>query len=99
MFYKAHFAKTPRSKIKAEMHKEGFTPLVIKNEPGYIYEEHEHKETKYLVCLAGSMKVTYGKKTCDFEPGDKLIIQGNTKHTAVVGEKGCAFFWAEKIIG
>lgn len=98
MFYKAHFAKASRAKIKEAMHKDGFTPTVITDSPGYIYEEHEHKETKYLACLEGSMLVTFGGKTYDFEPGDKLIIPGNTKHSAVVGEKGCTFFWAETII-
>lgn len=98
MFYKAHFAKTARTKIKEAMEKDGFTPTVISNDPGYIYEEHEHKETKYLVCLEGSMAVTFLGKTYDFEPGDKLIVPGNTIHSAVVGKKGCVFFWAEKII-
>src|ERR1700733_153592 len=97
MFSKAHFAKTPRGKIKKEMEKDGFTPIVIQNDPGYIYEEHKHKETKYLVCLEGAMQVTFNNKTYAFEPGDKLIIAGNTKHSAIVGEKGCSFYWAEKI--
>ena len=98
MFYKAHFAKTTQTKIKEEMQKDGFNPKVITDSPHYIYEEHEHAETKYLVCLEGSMKVTFGGKTYDFEPGDKLIIPGNTKHSAIVGKKGCVFLWAEKII-
>ena len=98
MFHKAFFANTPREKIKQKMQEEEFSPLVISNKPGFIYEPHEHAETKYLVCLEGSMKVTFSGKTYDFEPGDALLINGNTKHSGVVGDKGCTFFWAEKII-
>ena len=33
-----------------------------------------------------------------FEPGDKFIIPGNTSHQAIVGDKGCVFFWSEKVV-
>jgi len=79
------------------MQEEGFSPDVITVNPGFIYEPHQHHEAKYLVCLEGSMKVTVDGKTDDFEPGDKFIIQGNTKHRAIVGKNGCVFFWSEKI--
>lgn len=98
MYQKNFFFKTPKEKIKHQMQKEGFSPTIISNEPGFIYHSHQHTETKYLVCLEGSMKVTVNGKSYDFEPGDKLIIKGNTKHSALVGDKGCDFFWAEKII-
>jgi quercetin dioxygenase-like cupin family protein len=98
MFHKAFFADTPREKIKQTMQKEGFSPDVITVNPGFIYEPHEHHETKYLVCLEGSMNVKVNGKTYDFEPGDKLIIKGNTQHSAITGKNGCVFFWSEKII-
>jgi len=98
MFRKGYFANTTREKIKQSMEEEGFSPLVIKDKARFIYHPHEHAETKYLVCLEGTMKVTFNGKTYDFEPGDKLIIEGNTKHSAVVGDNGCVFFWSEKII-
>jgi len=98
MFQKAFFPKTPHAEIKKEMQKEGFSPTIIRDKPGFIYHPHKHPETKYLVCLNGSMKVTVNGETYDFEPGDKLIIPGNTKHSAVVGKKGCSFFWSEKLV-
>ena len=98
MFHKAHFVNKSREEIKQEMQDEGFSPHVITNHPGYIYQTHQHAETKYLVCLEGSMEVTVNGKTYDFEPGDKLIVEGNTKHSALVGKDGCVFFWSEKII-
>ena len=98
MFHKTFFANTPREKIKHAMQEEGFSPLTITDNPGFVYHPHQHAQTKYLVCLEGSMKVTVNSKTYDFEPGDKLIIPGNTKHSALVGENGCVFFWSEKVI-
>ena len=98
MFHKSSFANTPREEIKKKMEEAGFSPLVIKDKPGFVYHPHQHDETKYLVCLEGSMKVTFSGKTYDFEPGDKIIIEGNTKHSAIVGDKGCVFYWSEKVI-
>ena len=98
MFHKAFFANTSQEKIKQQMQKEGFSPLVVKDKPGFVYKPHKHAETKYLVCLEGAMQVTFNSKTYDFEPGDKLIIKGNTTHEALVGDKGCVFLWSEKIV-
>ena len=81
------------------MQDDGFNPKLIKDKPGFIYEPHQHPETKYLVCLEGSMKVIVKDKTYDFQPGDKLLIPGNTRHSAIVGKNGCVFFWSEKVIG
>jgi mannose-6-phosphate isomerase-like protein (cupin superfamily) len=98
MFRKAFFKDTPREKIKQAMHKDGFTPKIISDSPNYIYEPHQHPETKYLVCLEGSMAVTVKGRVYKFEPGDKLIIPGNTMHSALVGREGCVFFWSEKVV-
>jgi quercetin dioxygenase-like cupin family protein len=99
MFQKAYFANKSREEIKKKMQEEGFSPLVITDKPGFIYKPHQHATTKYLVCIEGSMEVTVNGKTYDFGPGDKLIIEGNTKHSAQVGKDGCVFFWSEKIVG
>lgn len=99
MFKKAIFKDTSREKIKQTMEKEGFTPHIITNNPNYIYEPHKHPETKYLVCLEGAMAITVKGNVHKFEPGDKLIIPGNTMHSALVGKNGCVFFWSEKITG
>jgi len=96
MFQKAFFKDLPRETIKEEMQKEGFAPTIISNGPGFIYEPHKHTETKYLVCLEGTMDVTVKDKMYSFEPGDKLIVPGNTLHKAIVGKNGCIFFWSEK---
>jgi quercetin dioxygenase-like cupin family protein len=98
MFQKSLFKEIPREEIKRSMQEEGFSPLVITDKPGFVYDPHEHPETKYLVCLEGSMKVTVKGETYDFEAGDKLIIPGNTTHSGIVGKEGCIFFWSEKIV-
>ena len=98
MFRKAAFKNIPREKIKLAMQNEGFSPKLITDSPGFVYEPHQHAETKFFVCLEGYMKVTFNGKTYDFEPGDKIIINGNTKHSAIAGKEGCSFFWSEKII-
>ena len=35
----------------------------------------------------------------DCVSGDRLLIPGNTEHSAVVGSQGCEFFWSERLDG
>ncbi len=99
MFQKAYFSKdTRREKIIDEIRKEGFEPTLITDRPNFVYDTHQHPETKLIVCLQGSMKVTVNRRIYDFKAGDKLKIPGNTLHSGVVGDKGCIYFWSEKII-
>lgn len=95
---KSFFAKASREEIITAVSKEGFSPKLIHDEANFVYEQHQHKETKLLVCLEGSMQITVEGKSFSFEPGDKLIIHSNTPHAAIVGSKGCLYFWSEKII-
>ena len=99
MFFKNFYQDKSDQEILAEIKKEGFDPLKITNEPGYIYSAHKHPETKVLAFLKGSMKVTVNQRTYLCRPFDKLIVPGDTVHQALVGDKGCTFFWAEKVLG
>ncbi len=92
------FQDTSREEIAEMIQKEGFSPLVINDPANYVYRPHQHPETKLLVFLSGSMRVTVAGKSYECEPGDKLIIPGNTVHEAVVGPDGCTFFWSEKVM-
>jgi quercetin dioxygenase-like cupin family protein len=95
--YQAKFYKSiNEERIAEEVRREGFDPLRIIDPPGRIYHPHRHPETKLLVFLHGSMSVKIAGEQYDCHAGDKLIISGNTEHSAVVGSEGCAFFWSEK---
>jgi quercetin dioxygenase-like cupin family protein len=97
MFQKRHFSiDISRDQIIEEMKKDGFKPELVNDEPNFIYKPHKHNETKLIVCLEGSMKIVVDGKTVNFEVGDKLRIPGDTLHSAVVGNKGCVYFWSEK---
>jgi len=98
MFKRGYYSKMTKSEIRQSIKNEGFDPLIINNSPGYTYSKHHHLETKILAFLDGSIEVTVNNDTFNCKKGDKLIIPGNTEHSAVVGEEGCLFFWAEKIL-
>jgi quercetin dioxygenase-like cupin family protein len=98
MLQKGFFNETPKEKIKEIMQNEGFSPKLITDKPNFIYEPHKHPETKFLACLEGSMKVIVKGKTYNFSPGDKLVIPGNTIHSGVVSDRGCVYFWSEKLV-
>jgi quercetin dioxygenase-like cupin family protein len=97
MFTSQAFKNIDREKIAKQVTKEGFHPLLIADPPCAYYPPHEHPETKLLVFLSGSMQVTVQDEDYDCRPGDKLIIPGNTRHSAVAGPDGCTFFWSERI--
>lgn len=101
--YQAKFYKNPstssgRKAIAEDARREGFRPILITNEPGFVYEKHKHPETKLLIFLKGGMCVTVAGEHYQCSPGDKLIVPGNTVHSAKIDPDGCTFFWSEKII-
>lgn len=98
MLQRNFFDNLSEDKIKDSIKKEGFNPIRFSNGSGDIYHEHKHPETKLLAFLKGSMEVKVGNETFQCKPKDKIIIPGNTKHSAVIGPDGCEFFWSEKLI-
>ena len=76
---------------------EGFDPVCVSDPPGNVYPSHRHVETKLIVLLEGSMEVRVRGASLQCKPGDKLIIPGNTGHSAVAGPDGCFFLWSEKL--
>jgi quercetin dioxygenase-like cupin family protein len=86
------------NRIAEIIRQEGFDPILINDMPGYTYPEHEHPETKLLAFLKGSMQVNVGNQSFACSAGDKLVIPGNTVHSAIAGDRGCTFFWSEKLL-
>lgn len=96
--YQAHYYKRiDKDTIAGEIEKEGFEPVCITDPPGRVYEAHKHPETKLLVFLQGTMEVQVKDVTFNCSPGDRLLIPGNSEHSAVAGPGGCTFFWSEKL--
>ena len=97
MYQAKFYKKIDKERIAEEAEREGFDPVYITDPAGRVYPPHRHPETKLLIFLKGTMEVSVGDQKFDCKPGDKLIIPGNTEHSAVAGPKGCAFFWSEKL--
>lgn len=98
MYYPDIYLNTSEEKIAQEIRMDGFEPIKYIDKPGFIYEAHQHPEAKLLVFLQGTMQVKVGNKLLRCKKGDKLIISGNTIHSATVGDSGCTFFWSEKML-
>lgn len=61
------------------------------NAPGDTYGEHDHSYTKLLYCLRGSIDfVLADGRRVAMRPGDRLVLPPRTRHSAVVGQGGCA---------
>ena len=98
MYFKNFYKDKTEDEINTLIEQEGFKPSKFSDKPGTEYPTHQHPETKLLAFLEGEMCVTVNGKhyVCRF--GDKLLIPGNTPHSAFVEDQGCTFFWAEKIV-
>jgi len=97
--YKKNFYKNLNEKqIAKKVDEEGFDPIKINDLRSKVYSSHTHPETKLLAFLEGGMEVKVADKIYNCEKGDKLIIDGNVRHSAIVGSKGCIFFWSEKLL-
>lgn len=96
MYEAKFYPDVNQSKIAQAIRMEGFDPLLISDPPGQIYPTHSHPEIKLLAFLRGRMEVKVDGKPYECRPGDKLLIPGNTEHSAVVGPEGCDFYWSEK---
>jgi len=84
--------------IAEKVREEGFDPIYFSDPAGNMYSPHKHPETKLLAFVRGDMEVVVNGETFQCKAGDKLIIPGNTEHKAVVGPRGCDFFWSEKMM-
>ena len=61
------------------------------NGPGDRYGEHEHSYAKVLYCTAGSIYfVLADGRRMALRPGDRLVLPPRTRHSALVGDEGCA---------
>ena len=98
MYYKNFYKNLSEKEIKDKIIEEGFNPIKVEDDPNYEYQTHTHEETKILAILKGGMCVTVNGEHFVIEPGDKLVIPGNIPHSAQVGDRGCTYFWSEKII-
>jgi quercetin dioxygenase-like cupin family protein len=60
------------------------------NGPHDRYAEHEHPYTKLLYCAEGSIEFRLADgKTLALDAGDRMVLPAGTRHSAVVGPKGC----------
>jgi len=60
------------------------------NGPRDRYAEHEHPYTKLLYCAEGSIEFHLADgKTMALVAGDRMVLPAGTRHSAVVGPKGC----------
>lgn len=60
------------------------------NAPGDVYAEHVHAYRKTITCVRGSIRFKMTDGATELGPGDRLVIEPGTRHSAVVGPEGCA---------
>lgn len=96
MFLKSFYKTIDKDCILQELRAEGYVPLLINNKAYFKYEPHVHPEQKLIVIISGNLQLTVEEEIFQCEMGDKIVIPPYLEHSAIVGEKGCSFFWSEK---
>ena len=72
--------------------REGLRPSGWSNSAGDTYAPHRHSYHKVLYCLRGSIlfRLTATGEEIELNAGDRLDIEPETEHSAVVGPQGVA---------
>jgi len=63
-------------------------PRAWSNQAGDTYATHRHPYHKVLFCLSGSIVFRTDEGTIDLRAGDRLDLDPNTDHAAIVGSDG-----------
>lgn len=85
--------------LKQKLTKEGF-PIVYEwtDEPGTVYEEHEHKGRVVFYVTKGEVTFSGGINQMVKE-GEYIEAPIGVKHTALVGPEGCEYVVGQEIEG
>lgn len=72
--------------------REGLRAVHWSNGPGDTYSPHRHGYHKVLYCLRGSIvfRLTETGEEIELSAGDRMDIDPETEHSAVVGPQGVA---------
>jgi len=83
-----------------QLENEGFPFVYDWMDPaGAVYEEHEHKDKVTLIITDGSIDMTVDGTSFTLSAHDRYDVPPQTKHSAVVGPRGCGFVVGEMIKG
>ena len=94
-------AADPRAephKVLAAMRAEGLSAYRWDNGPHAVYAAHSHPYHKVLYCLRGSIRfvLTREGQAIELRPGDRLDLEPETEHSALVGPDGVACLEAQR---
>ncbi len=78
--------------LKKKLQEEGF-PIVYEwhDEPGFMYDEHEHQDKVAFYVTAGGLTFDFGGEKKTLPAGDRFDVPPKTRHSAIVGPEGCDY--------
>lgn len=77
-----------RNALRRVYESEGLKCYSWANGPGDTYPAHSHRYEKVLYCLSGSIVFHVDGESVELKPGDRLEVDPNTIHSAIVGPSG-----------
>ncbi len=83
-----------RETVEAKYHGMGLETRYVVDEPGEVYEPHEHASV-YIFTLEGSAKLRLGDEDWKLvKPGQEVRIEDNQRHEAIAGKEGWKYIFA-----
>lgn len=84
-------SRIDRRRLIAELRAEGLDVVEWTDEPGTSYPEHTHPAREVRIVLEGAMTITEGSREHRLGPGDRVDLEPNEAHSALVGPDGCTY--------
>jgi quercetin dioxygenase-like cupin family protein len=70
---------------------EGLRVTEWTDDAGATYPEHAHAHREVRIVLSGRMTIDAGGKRYELGPGDRIDLEPEEIHRAIVGEQGVAY--------
>lgn len=86
-----------RERAEEAFQAEGLVPETWSNQPGFVYDEHQHPYHKVLFCVDGSITFHTPAGDVELDAGDRLDLPPGTPHSATVGARGVICMEAQRL--
>lgn len=85
--------------IKERLTKDGYQKIdVYTDEPNEHFSDHTHDGDQLMIVISGNIVVKMPTRTHNLTEKMELSVPSKITHSATVGNDGCTYVVAEKII-
>ena len=95
MIEKGYYQGKSEDEIASDLSSQGLRPQRVNDAPGSTYSGHKNSDDILMAFVAGSAQVRVGDQVYECEAGDRVLIDGQTEHSADVGPQGVTYLMTQ----